>query len=111
MVRCQFFLEIIEEESLLEHCRQLGEILLRELHQLQEEFPSMVSNTRGLGLFCAFDLPDSELRATFQQKLFENRLLILPSGERSIRFRTALNLTEEELLEGIDILRKVLHEM
>jgi len=111
MVRCRFFLEIFEEEKVLEHCRQMGKLLLKELHQLQEEFPSKVSNTRGLGLFCAFDLPDSEFLTRFRQQLFENRLLILPSGERSIRFRTALNITKEELLEGIDILRKVLQQM
>ena len=111
MVRCRLFLEIFEEEKLLEHCRQMGEVLMKELHQLKEEFPSKVSNIRGLGLFCAFDLPDTEFREQFRQKLFENRLLILPSGERSIRFRTALNLTEEELLQGINIIREVLHKM
>lgn len=111
MVRCRLFLEIFEEEKLLEHCRQMGEVLMKELHQLKEEFPSKVSNIRGLGLFCAFDLPDTELREQFRQKLFEKRLLILPSGEHSIRFRTALNLTEEELLQGIGIIREVLHKM
>ena len=111
MVRCRLFLEIFEEEKLLEHCRQMGEVLLKELHQLEEEYPSKVSNIRGMGLFCAFDLPDSEFRAQFRQRLFENRLLILPSGEHSIRFRTALNLTEEELLQGIGIIREVLHKM
>ena len=111
MVRCRLFLEIFEEEKLLEHCRQMGEVLMKELHQLKEEFPSKVSNIRGLGLFCAFDLPDTEFREQVRQKLFENRLLILPSGERSIRFRTALNLTEEELLQGINIIREVLHKM
>jgi len=111
MVRCRLFLEIFEEEKLLEHCRQMGEVLLKELHQLEGEFPSKVSNIRGLGLFCAFDLPDTELREQCRQMLFENRLLILPSGEHSIRFRTALNLTEEELLQGIGIIRKVLQEI
>jgi len=111
MVRCRLYLEIFEEEKVLEHSRRMGEVLLAELRQLEEEFPSKVSNTRGIGLFCAFDLPDAEFRSQLRQKLFENRLLILPCGEHSIRFRTALNIREEDLLKGLRIIREVLHEM
>ncbi|MFQ5928792.1 MAG: L-lysine 6-transaminase [Acidobacteriota bacterium] len=111
MVRCRFYLEIFEEENVLEHSRRMGDILLRELHQLEEEFPAKVSNTRGIGLFCAFDLPDAEFRGRFRKKLFENGLIILPCGGRSIRFRTALNITEEELLKGIRTIREVLNQM
>ena len=111
MVRCRLYLEIFEEEKVLEHTRRMGEVLLAELRQLEEEFPSKVYNSRGIGLFCAFDLPDAEFRTQFQQKLFENRLLILPCGEHSIRFRTALNISKEELLKGLRIIREVLHEM
>ena len=111
MVRCRLYLEIFEEEKVLEHTCRMGEVLLAELHQLEEEFPSKVSNTRGIGLFCALDLPDAEFRTRFRQKLFQNRLLILPCGEHSIRFRTALNIGEEELLQGIRIIREVLHGM
>ncbi len=111
MVRCRLYLEIFEEEKVLVHTRRMGEVLLAELRQLEEEFPSKVSNTRGIGLFCAFDLPDTEFRSQLRQKLFENRLLILPCGEHSIRFRTALNISEEDLLKGLRIIREVLHEM
>ncbi|MCZ6486275.1 MAG: L-lysine 6-transaminase [Acidobacteria bacterium] len=111
MVRCRLYLEIFEEEKVLQHTRRMGEVLLAELRQLEEEFPSKVTNSRGIGLFCAFDLPDTEFRTQFRQKLFENRLLMLPAGEHSIRFRTALNISEEDLLEGLRIIREVLHEM
>ena len=111
MVRCQFFLEICQEENLLERSRRLGELLLRELLDLQKEFPALVSNARGRGLFCAFDLPAPVLRDGFREKLFEHLLIMLPSGERSMRFRTSLTITEEELLEGIRRIREVLYEM
>ena len=111
MVRCRLYLEIYQEENLLEHCRRVGALLLEELRQLQKEFPTTVSNSRGLGLFCAFDLPDSETRSRFRQKLFERRLLILPCGQRSIRFRTALNIPEQDIYRGIEIMRDALREM
>ena len=106
MVRSRFHLEIYEEERLLEHSRRMGDILFRELGQLVEEFPEQISNQRGLGLFCAFDLPNADVRDRFQQKLFRMGLIILASGERSLRFRSALNITEEELFEGLQIIRE-----
>lgn len=111
MVRCRKYLEIFEEENILEHSRRMGDLLLRELRLLEQEFPEKVSNTRGLGLFCALDLPDAEDRNRFRKKLFENGLIILPCGVRSIRFRTALNIAEEELLEGIQILKDTLCQL
>ena len=111
MVRCQIYLEIYQEEKLVEYCRRAGALLLEELRQLQKEFSTKLSNARGLGLFCAFDLPDSEFRSRFRGKLFERRLLILPSGERSIRFRSALNIPEKDIHRGIEIMREVFREM
>lgn len=111
MVRCQLYLEIYEEENLLERSRRAGAVLLEELQELQGEFPSRISNARGLGLFCAFDLPDADFRRRFRQRLFERRLLILHCGERSLRFRPALNIREEDLRKGIQIMREVLWEM
>ncbi len=111
MVRCRHYLEIYREDRLLENTRQMGNVLLRELQRLNEEFPDRVMNPRGLGLLCAFDLPTTEFRNQFRKKLFERRLVLLGCGERSVRFRTALNINEEELMQGIQIIRRVLGEM
>jgi L-lysine 6-transaminase len=110
MVRCKHYLEVVERENLVEHSHRMGEVLLEELQGLETEFPS-VSNSRGRGLFCAFDLPDTDFRDRFRQKLFEHHLLILSCGERTIRFRTALNITREALLKGTQIIGEVLTKM
>jgi len=111
MVRCRHFLNIYRDERLLENTKQMGGVLLRELQKLHEEFPDRVMNPRGLGLLCAFDLPTTEFRQQFRKKLFERRLVLLGCGERSVRFRTALNINEEELMQGLQIIRRVLGEM
>ena len=111
MVRCRHYLEIYREENILENVRRQGETLLRELHKLHADFPDRVMNPRGLGLLCAFDLPTTEARNKFRQKLFERRLVLLGCGERSVRFRTALNIKEEELMEGLRVILQVLAEM
>lgn len=111
MVRCRIYLEIYEEERVLEHCVRAGRLLLAELERLQAEFPALVSNVRGRGLFCALDLPDRETRDRLVKQLFRRHLIILGCGDRSIRFRTALNIPEEDLLAGLRILRAGLEEL
>jgi L-lysine 6-transaminase len=57
-----------------------------------------VDNVRGRGLFVALDLPTREERdATLQRLHRDEHVLILGGGERSIRFRPALTINEDEL--------------
>jgi len=90
--------------------QRLGERLLDELRQVQEDFPALVTNARGRGLLCAFDLPDRGVRDRVIRRLFQKGLVILGCGERSLRFRTALNIPEEDLTAGLRILREALRE-
>ncbi len=108
MVRAQRYLEVIAQEKLVENARQVGEHLVAELQNLAAEFPGVVSNPRGRGLYAAFDLPDDGVRKQFRGKCMEKGLIILPSGERSIRFRPPLNVTEREIDLGLKIIRDAL---
>ena len=103
MVRCQLILDIITNENLLENARSMGNILLKGLQNLAVEFPAFVTNPRGLGLFAAFDLPSPTERDNLISKLMTNKLMILPSGEQSVRFRPHLNVTEEDLNLALEI--------
>lgn len=111
MIRGQKYLEIIAEENLVENSRIQGEHLLSEIHKLEEEFPNLVSNTRGLGLFCAFTLSEAQLRDVFKQKCYDEGLIMIGCGDRSVRFRPALNITKDELDLGIKVIREQLKEL
>jgi L-lysine 6-transaminase len=108
MVRFARYLEIIDEEGLVESSRRVGEHLLFRLHELEDEFSGLVSNVRGRGLFCAFDLPDGTSRDRFREEAYKNGMLILGCGERSIRFRPSLTLNREDCDLGIEITRRCL---
>ncbi len=108
MVRSKHILRIIEEENLVENSRTVGEHLLNKLKEIQKDFPDIVSNVRGLGLMCSFDLPSAEIRNKFKDACFKEKLIILGCGEKSIRFRPPLNITKDEIDEGLNIIRKVL---
>jgi len=112
MVRCRRFLEIIEEEKLVENARTVGEHLLARLAELAAEFPGKMTNVRGRGLFVAFDLPDHATRnrvlACWLQK---HAVMGLASGEHAIRLRPPLTLTAEEATLGVQRLRAALAEL
>lgn len=110
MVRAQRYLEVIEEENLVHNAAVMGEHLLAGLQSLATEYPAVASNARGKGLFAAFDVSSPELRSKIRSKALEKGLIILPSGERAIRFRPPLNVTKAELDEGLGIIRQSIKE-
>jgi len=110
MVRCTHILRIIKEENLVENARIQGDLLLKGLQTLAQEFPDRVANPRGRGLMCAFDAPDSDLRDQLIKAFFQEKLLMVGSGEKTIRFRPHLVVTADEIGEGIDIMRRVLRK-
>ena len=107
MVRFDRILEIMEEEHLVEHAGTVGEHLQSRLHELANSFPA-VTNVRGRGLMTAFTLPTPEYRDRVKQQTYEEGAIILGCGERSIRFRTPLTITEGEVDEGIACIRQAL---
>jgi len=108
MVRCQRYLEIIEEENLVQNAAQVGNYFLDQLLNLQEKYPSLISNVRGRGLFIAFDLPEEYIREQFMKQARRNGILVLKCGEKSIRFRPSLNTTKQIVDEAIEIISNTL---
>ena len=106
MVRATRYLEIIEEDNLVDNARNMGNVLLSSLNTYTEEFPDIMSNARGRGLFAAFDLKDAETRDRFRSHCYDSGLIILGCGEKSVRFRPPLTLSEDELNRGL----KIIHE-
>jgi L-lysine 6-transaminase len=109
MVRSQRYLEIIEEEKLVDNAAMMGRQLLAGLNQIALG-SRVVDNVRGRGLMVAFDLPDPVSRDMFRGLLLQNGLLALKSGERSIRFRPMLDLSCTAIEEALTIVEKSLYD-
>ena len=104
MLRFKIILEIIDREKLINNAQKLGDYLLEKIINFSEEFPAYITNPRGKGLFCAFDLPSSIERDLLITNLIKDKLLILPSGAVSIRFRPHLNVSKSDLDKSIEII-------
>src|SRR5438132_14217223 len=105
MVRSTHYMHIIEEEFLVENTAKVGAYFLDQLRELQRE-EELFSAARGRGLFLAFDLPDAKTREKFWHGFFDRGVLTLRSGENSIRFRPALDVTAEVIDEGMELMRR-----
>jgi L-lysine 6-transaminase len=111
MVRCGRYLEIIDEERLVENARVVGDHLLAGLRGVERELGGLMSNARGRGLMIAFDLPTTDQRNKAKDAIWRNGLLVLPCGERSLRFRPPLNLSAAEADAGLDMVRRSLKQL
>ena len=107
MVRFDRILEVIEADDLVGNVRTQGGHLLARLEALAERFDG-VTDPRGRGLMCAFDLPDGATRGAVVQAAYDDGLIVLGCGSRTVRFRPALTISQDDLDTGLDILERAL---
>jgi L-lysine 6-transaminase len=107
MVRCARYLEIMQEDRLIEYAAKVGAMFKAGLDALQADFPA-ITNVRGRGLMLAFDLPDGAMRDRVRQECWDKGLATLPCGPRSLRFRPPLVFSEADAERSLTTLREVL---
>ena len=98
-------LDVVRDEKLAEKAMYLGEILRRELEAIDSD---MITLVRGRGLLNAIIIkPMGDIVAwDVCLKMAENGLLAKPTHGDIIRFAPPLVITEEQLMECVDIIRK-----
>jgi L-lysine 6-transaminase len=111
MVRFGMYLEVIEQENLVDKAAVSGEYLLKEITKIQSDFPKVIFNSRGKGLFCAFDLESGENRDTLRGLIQEEGAIMLGCGPKTIRFRPPLNISTDEINFGIASIRRALKRL
>jgi len=102
-------LKAIQDEGLLAKAKELGDYLMKSLEEMQLPAIRLV---RGVGLMIGIelnDLPQEGVPSLLMTKeLMKAGLLVIPSGERTIRLLPPLNISKEEADEALAILKKVL---
>jgi L-lysine 6-transaminase len=101
MVRSTIYLEIIEEDHLVENAQVVGDYLQSKISEVG------VDNLRGKGLMVAFDLPSTAERDAFLKRL-DDKMLALKSGDRSVRLRPHLTFSKQDADLAVDFIKKVL---
>ena len=111
MVRFTIYLELIEKEGLVQMAAENGSYLLSSLNALQEQNNGLISNARGKGLFCAYDLPSTEERDKLIANMADEGAIILGCGHNSIRFRPHLNISRNEIDQAMSMMKSALSKL
>ncbi|WP_328391155.1 L-lysine 6-transaminase [Nocardia sp. NBC_00416] len=111
MVRTTRILEVIERDGLIERAAEQGRLLLTLLRELADRHPA-VTEPRGRGLMCAITLSDSAFRdAVLNTLRTRERVLMIGTGVRGIRFRPPLTVEPDELGAAVEALDRVLTDL
>ena len=98
-------LDVIIDEKLAERAERLGELLRKELRAIKSDMLTLV---RGKGLLNAIIIKPKGDKTAMDVclKMAENGLLAKPTHGDKIRFAPPLVITEEQLMECVEIIRK-----
>jgi len=102
-------IDIISKEKLLERVNKSGYFLKKNLMELKNRH-NIIMDVRGLGLMLGVEFIKKEIRDKIMYKLFKSKLLVIPSGIKTIRILPPLIITENEISKGVNILEKILNE-
>ena len=98
-------LTVVKEENLVEKAEYLGKIFREEMMKLKSPFIEVI---RGKGLLNAIVIKPHNGKEAWDVclKMADNGLLAKPTHKHIIRFAPPLIITEEQLREAIEIIKK-----
>ena len=111
-------LEVIKTERLMENARRLGDKSKKRLLEMKDKY-EIIGDVRGMGLFIGVEIVKSKrTKARGEEEAkkvidscFRKGLLVITAGRNTLRFVPPLNISEEEIDEGLDILEEGIAEV
>ena len=115
-------IEVIEEEALVDSANRVRDTFQTRLEVLQAKYPKTIGQLRtSHGAMMAMELvqngdaeqPDADLTKSILGLAYEKGLVLLACGSRGnvIRYLPALNISDELINEGMDIIADCLEEL
>jgi 4-aminobutyrate aminotransferase len=111
-------LNVIEEEDIVQQAARKGEMVRRRLEEIKSRFEN-VGDVRGLGMMRALELvedrrskmPAIKLRNQVVELGYRSGLIMLGCGKSGIRLIPPLNIADENLDKGMDILEECISKV
>ena len=90
----------------LDQVRRTGALAREGLDQLARDYKGFLEGVRGYGCLLAFDVVRADLREWLRDRAFRNGLLMLPAGERTLRFYPRYDMEPDSIREALLLLRR-----
>ncbi|SNR87005.1 aspartate aminotransferase family protein [Desulfurobacterium atlanticum] len=101
-------MEIISDEKFLKNVEAKGKYLTEKLKEIKNELQGTISEIRGIGLMIGAILKIDGKKLV--EKALKNGLIINVTGENVLRLVPPLTITQQEIDEGIEILKESIKE-
>ncbi|MES2605802.1 MAG: aminotransferase class III-fold pyridoxal phosphate-dependent enzyme [Pseudomonadota bacterium] len=98
------------EHNIASRVELSGEFLLQAVQGLQQSFPQLIRDVRGLGLICALEFYEPALARQLTLRCADAGLLVVPTRNGIIRLLPDLLVTRKDMEVAIAILRQALQE-
>jgi 4-aminobutyrate aminotransferase-like enzyme len=95
----------------LEQVRRTGAYARAGLEALAEAYSGLIENVRGAGVMLAFDVPRADLQDALRDRAFRRGLILLPAGERTLRFYPRYDTEPCAIAEGLAILKAAVEDI
>ena len=102
---------VLDKLDELKNSGKLDKIIAKfekKIDKLIEENSDIFLKRVGIGLMQGVVLKDPNLLSQIVSKALENKVLVLRSGDRTLRFLPPLNLSKKEMKEGFTRLKKAI---
>jgi len=109
-------LKAMLEDGLIDNSENLGNIFHQRLAKIKNKYPNHLRYIFGKGLLAALIFTDENnnpLRSLcdkISEKAFQKGLLVVHTGRESIKLAPPLSITEEALLEGVEVIEQCIKE-
>jgi 4-aminobutyrate aminotransferase / (S)-3-amino-2-methylpropionate transaminase len=95
----------------LDQVRRTGATARAALEALQKRYPEFIQKVRGLGVMLAFDVARSDWRDVLRDRAFRRGLILLPAGERALRFYPRYDTPAAVIEEAVTILAAAVEDI
>lgn len=105
-----FVLEEISDKAFMADVQKKADLFSTKLAQIAAKHPNHISEVRGKGLLLGVKFNDSIDVAKVVTTCRDNGLIAISAGSNVLRIVPALNIPEETILEGLEILERSITE-
>lgn len=111
-------LDEIKKNNLIKETQRKGKLLFYALNEIKNQFSDHIKYVLGKGLIVSIifhhknsNKPNTYLASAISERCMQKGLLVVHTGRESIKIGPPLTITDEALIEGVEVIREAIKEL